>query len=185
MKSLQSSLEATLVKVITAPEPYPTPGRAIRNLAARCFVNLYTRGESRALFDTLQAFMKVVAYFKTPDKDLNKMYVLGLCAQIKLFMPGHSAAFYCVGELMAIFGAQVSISSKRLILCLNGSWPVHVLYGGDCDFGSENVQIIKCSMYRLKCISYQILTSRAVCNIAIQCTCSFKEISVNSQKSCH
>jgi HEAT repeat-containing protein 5 len=78
MKSAQSALEATLVKVIITPEPFPLPGRALRNLAARCFVALYTQGETRTLFDTLQAFMKVVGDLKTPDKDTNKMYVLSL-----------------------------------------------------------------------------------------------------------
>lgn len=75
MKSSQSALEATLVKVITSPEPYPSPGRALRNPTARCLVSLYTRGETRTLFDTLQSFMKIVGDFKTPDKDMNKMYV--------------------------------------------------------------------------------------------------------------
>ena len=75
MKSAQSVLEATLVKVITTPEPYPPPGRALRNPTARCFIALYTRGETRTLFDTLQAFMKVVGDLKTLDRDVNKMYV--------------------------------------------------------------------------------------------------------------
>jgi hypothetical protein len=70
---VQSVLEPTLVKVIVAPEPYLPPGRALRNLAARSFVALYTQGETRTLFDTLQAFMKVMGDFKTPDKDINKM----------------------------------------------------------------------------------------------------------------
>ena len=73
LKSRQSDLEAALVNVIKAPEPYPTPGRALRNLVARCLITLYTRAESRTLFDTLQAFMAIVGDFKVQDKDTNKM----------------------------------------------------------------------------------------------------------------
>ncbi|KAL0060432.1 hypothetical protein AAF712_012801 [Marasmius tenuissimus] len=72
IKSKQSELEATLVKIILAPEPYPSPGRALRNVVARCMTILYRRGESRTLFDTLQAFIKVTTDFKTPDMDVRK-----------------------------------------------------------------------------------------------------------------
>ncbi|KAG6906802.1 hypothetical protein DXG01_012050 [Tephrocybe rancida] len=89
LKAVQANLESTLVKIITAPEPYPAPGRALRNIAGRCLVALYTRGESRTLFDTLQVFMKIVSDFKATDKETNKI-----------------AAFSCIGEIMAAFGAQ-------------------------------------------------------------------------------
>ncbi|THU92726.1 clathrin-coated vesicle protein [Dendrothele bispora CBS 962.96] len=89
LKSHQAELEATLAKIILAPEPYPAPGRALRVAVARCLTLLYTRAESRSLFDTLQAFMKVTSDFKAVDKDVHKI-----------------AAFSCVGDLMAVFGAQ-------------------------------------------------------------------------------
>jgi HEAT repeat-containing protein 5 len=76
LKTQQTELEATLVKIILAPEPYPPPGRALRNVVARCLTLLYTRAESRSLFDTLQAFMKVTSDFKATDKDVYKMYAL-------------------------------------------------------------------------------------------------------------
>ncbi|TDL16333.1 clathrin-coated vesicle protein [Rickenella mellea] len=90
LKASQNSLEERLLKVITAPEPYPTPGRPLRELVARCLVVLYTRGETKTMFDTLQAFLKITGEFKVYDRDINKV-----------------AAFYCVGELMTAFGAQV------------------------------------------------------------------------------
>ncbi|KAH0586658.1 hypothetical protein H2248_007874 [Termitomyces sp. 'cryptogamus'] len=90
LKTVQVELESTLVKVITAPEPYPAPGRALRNIASRCLVALYTRGETKTLFDTLQAFMKIVGDFKTAsDKETSKI-----------------AAFSCIGDIMAAFGSQ-------------------------------------------------------------------------------
>ncbi|KAJ7066512.1 clathrin-coated vesicle protein [Mycena amicta] len=89
LKTKQSDVESALVKVVLAQDPYPIPGRALRNCAARCFVILYTRGETRTLFDTLQAFMKVVIDFKTPDRDSRKI-----------------AAFSVVGDLMEVFGSQ-------------------------------------------------------------------------------
>lgn len=75
LKSKQADLESTLVKIISAPGPYPAPGRALRNLVGRCLIALYTRGETRTLFDTLQAFLKIVSDLKAPDKDAQKMCV--------------------------------------------------------------------------------------------------------------
>ncbi|KAJ7157551.1 clathrin-coated vesicle protein [Mycena crocata] len=89
LKSKQADVESALVKVVLAQDPYPTPGRALRNCVARCFVALYTRGETRTLFDTLQAFIKVIIDFKTPDRDSHKI-----------------AAFSVIGDLMKVFGSQ-------------------------------------------------------------------------------
>lgn len=72
MKAKQSSLEDSLINVISSPTP--TPGRALRNLVGRCLVALYTRGETRTLFDTMQAFLKIVSDLKAVDKEINKMY---------------------------------------------------------------------------------------------------------------
>jgi hypothetical protein len=88
IKLKQSTFEAVLTKIVTAPQPYPPPGRAIRNLVARCLISLYTIGETRTLFDTLQVFLKIVGD-KSIDKDSSKV-----------------AAFSCIGDLMAVFGTQ-------------------------------------------------------------------------------
>ncbi|KAJ7198315.1 clathrin-coated vesicle protein [Mycena pura] len=89
LKAKQADLETTLVKVVLAQDPYPVPGRVLRNCVARCFVTLYTRGDTRTLFDTLQAFMKVILDFKTPDRDSHKI-----------------AAFSVIGDIMQVFGSQ-------------------------------------------------------------------------------
>ncbi|KAJ6560948.1 clathrin-coated vesicle protein [Mycena sp. CBHHK59/15] len=89
LKSKQADLEAALVKVVLAQDPYPVPGRALRNCVARCFILLYTRGETRTLFDTLQTVIKVIADFKTADRDSHKI-----------------AAFSVIGDLMKVFGSQ-------------------------------------------------------------------------------
>lgn len=73
MKSKQSDVEATLVKIIAAPQPYPPAGHALRNLVGRCLVLLYTRGETRSLFDTLLLFFKLVGDPKSLEKDSTKM----------------------------------------------------------------------------------------------------------------
>ncbi|KAF7355790.1 Clathrin-coated vesicle protein [Mycena sanguinolenta] len=89
LKSKQADLETALVKIVLAQDPYPIPGRALRSCLARCFIALYTRGETRTLFDTLQAFIKVIIDFKTPDRDSHKI-----------------AAFSVIGDLMKVFGSQ-------------------------------------------------------------------------------
>ncbi|KAF9499159.1 clathrin-coated vesicle protein [Pleurotus eryngii] len=90
LKGTQNTLEQTFVKIISASAPYTPPGRAIRQLVARCLIKLYRRGETRTLFDTLQALMKIVGDFKAIDKDSVRV-----------------AAFSCIGDLMHEFGSQV------------------------------------------------------------------------------
>ena len=76
IKTVQKDLEAGLINVISSSQSYPVPGRALRNLVASCFLVLYTRGDSKNMFDTLIAFLKVASDFKAPaDRDQNKMYV--------------------------------------------------------------------------------------------------------------
>lgn len=77
IKTVQKDLEASLLDVISSGEPYPVPGRALRNLVASCILILYTRGDSKNMFDTLLAFLKIAGAFKAPaDRDQHKMYVL-------------------------------------------------------------------------------------------------------------
>ena len=73
LKGTQNTLEQTFVKIISASAPYTPPGRAIRQLVARCLIKLYRRGETRTLFDTLQALMKIVGDFKATEKDTVKV----------------------------------------------------------------------------------------------------------------
>lgn len=91
VKAAQKDLEASLINIVTSREPYPVPGRALRNLVASCFLVLYTRGDSKNMFDTLIAFLKVAGDFKAPaDRDQHRI-----------------ASLYCIGELMGTFGTQV------------------------------------------------------------------------------
>ncbi|KAJ6451571.1 hypothetical protein C8R45DRAFT_946123 [Mycena sanguinolenta] len=47
LKAKQADVEATLVKIVLAQDPYPIPSRALRNCVARCFIALYTRACAR------------------------------------------------------------------------------------------------------------------------------------------
>ncbi|KAG9318303.1 armadillo-type protein [Chiua virens] len=88
LKSTQPSVEETLFKVVCGNDNYPLPGRGLRNLAARCFIIQYTRGDSRTLFDTLRTLLKTAGDVKI---DKNSLRI---------------AAFWTIGELMATFGSQ-------------------------------------------------------------------------------
>ncbi|KAI8972549.1 ARM repeat-containing protein [Trametes punicea] len=90
LKTCQTDLEASLIKIVTAPEPFPLPGRPIRRLVASCLRALYMRGETKSLFDTIQAFLKILSETKPPAKESSRI-----------------AAMYCIGELMGAFGSQV------------------------------------------------------------------------------
>lgn len=72
-------MEATLLKIVTSPEVYPSPGRPIRNLVAKCYVAIYSRGETRTLYDNIQAFLKILGDSKAPNKDSSRMYAQYNC----------------------------------------------------------------------------------------------------------
>ncbi|KAF5360588.1 hypothetical protein D9756_004497 [Leucocoprinus leucothites] len=91
LKAKQSDIEKQLIKIVSSPEPYPTPGHTFQNLVGKCLVEVYMRAEKRTMFDVLQAFMKVTGDFKAPvGRDGSKI-----------------AALSCVGDVMAMFGANV------------------------------------------------------------------------------
>ncbi|TRM58754.1 armadillo-type protein [Schizophyllum amplum] len=108
LKAGQVDLEATLVKIIAAPAPFPLPGRPVRNVAARCFIALYRRVETRTLFDTLQGFLKIVGDFKTPTKDEIKM-----CVHTALIDLAHFMSF--VAEIVTLT-LKIGKSSSSCLL---------------------------------------------------------------------
>lgn len=69
VKSHQVQLETTLLDIARGVDLYPHPGRPIRQAVARCFISLYSRGETRTLFDSLQALVKVTVDQKPGEKD--------------------------------------------------------------------------------------------------------------------
>lgn len=109
LKTTQADLEASLIKIVTAPEPFPLPGRPVRRLVANCLKALYTRGETRTLFDTIQAFLKLLAETKPPAKESSRVYVSKPFVILPMSLPQARAAVYCIGELMGVFGAQVRV----------------------------------------------------------------------------
>ncbi|KIY49942.1 ARM repeat-containing protein [Fistulina hepatica ATCC 64428] len=107
LKAARADLESTIVKLISAndtrtvgksdrktavgADALPAPGRALRNVAARCLIILYTRGETRSLFDILQTFLRIASDYKAPsERDMNRI-----------------AALSCIGHLMDVFGSQI------------------------------------------------------------------------------
>ncbi|KAF8998691.1 hypothetical protein BDQ17DRAFT_1361780 [Cyathus striatus] len=91
LKAAQQTLEKTLLKIISHPEGYPLPGRAIRELVGRCLVSMYSRGETKSMFNVVQSCMRIVGDFKSlSERDASKI-----------------AAFSCIGDIMASFGSQV------------------------------------------------------------------------------
>lgn len=116
VKVAQKDLEASLINVVTSRELYPVPGRALRNLVASCLLVLYTRGDSKNMFDTLIALLKVASDFKAPaDRDQHKI-----------------ASLYCIGELMGTFGTQVMSFMTEIALAAirtcKSSGPISLRY---------------------------------------------------------
>ncbi|KAG8217356.1 Rft protein-domain-containing protein [Butyriboletus roseoflavus] len=125
LKSTQSSVEETLLKVVCGNDSYPLPGRGLRNLAARCFIIQYTRGDSRTLFDTLRALLKTAGDLKI-DKN-----------------PLRIAAFWTIGELMATFGSQVRPETLALLkLQFNSSLQFMSHLAEIATYLRENLQVL-------------------------------------------
>ncbi|EJD52751.1 ARM repeat-containing protein [Auricularia subglabra TFB-10046 SS5] len=102
LKPAQASLETTLIKIATAADPYPVPGRSVRNLVGRCLVALYLKAETRSMFDTMQTFFKAASELKPAEhKD------------------ARVTALYCMGEVMRVHGAQImSLATDIVLVCL-------------------------------------------------------------------
>ena len=73
LKAVQTDIEESMIKIVSAAEPYPLPGRPVRRLVASCLKTLYMRGETKSLFDTIQAFLKLLAETKPPAKESSRL----------------------------------------------------------------------------------------------------------------
>ena len=73
LKAVQTDIEESMIKIVSAAEPYPLPGRPVRRLVAGCLKTLYMRGETKSLFDTIQAFLKLLAETKPPAKESSRL----------------------------------------------------------------------------------------------------------------
>ena len=73
LKSSQEALQATLINIVTSASPYPNPGHPIRTLVAQCLTTIYTRGETRTLFDTIQALLKPCSEPKSLLQDVHRV----------------------------------------------------------------------------------------------------------------
>ena len=78
LKDHQKAVVDALLKVIAAPEPYPSPGRPIRQLVSQCLLHIYSKGDTRTLFDSVQALLKILVDTKVVAKDAYKVYVFPL-----------------------------------------------------------------------------------------------------------
>ncbi|KAG8714844.1 hypothetical protein FRC11_006860 [Ceratobasidium sp. 423] len=98
LKAAQSTTEATLLKCVNITSPFSMPGRPIRALVARCFLILYSRGETRTMYDTVQACLKVAGDAKLSERD------------------GRVVALYVLGEIMAAYGSQLMSFAMEIAL---------------------------------------------------------------------
>lgn len=75
MKAEQLHLETHIINIVTRGSSFPSPGRPLRNVAARCLVLLYMKGDTKTIYDSLQTFIKVSGDAKAQDNELAKLYV--------------------------------------------------------------------------------------------------------------
>ncbi|GAA95618.1 uncharacterized protein L969DRAFT_15542 [Mixia osmundae IAM 14324] len=78
VRACQTNLEQTLLRLIAGiaptspttvePVPMPRPGRPLRQFVARCFIVLYTRAETKTLFDTVRKLINALLGLDQPDQ---------------------------------------------------------------------------------------------------------------------
>ncbi|EIW85333.1 clathrin-coated vesicle protein [Coniophora puteana RWD-64-598 SS2] len=105
----QQVIEATLLKVVNGNQPYPPPGRALRDLLVKCYVTLYTRGDTRSLFDTFQTFIKIAGDVKAPN-DLTKITAYSALGALMLAFGSNHMSF--MAELSVIVQKTLKSSSS-------------------------------------------------------------------------
>ncbi|KAN0065708.1 hypothetical protein ACQY0O_000838 [Thecaphora frezii] len=121
LQSVRASLEASLLKLVHCPAQrsddtsspslaqatpvlnVPKPGRATRQLLARCIVILYSRVDTRSFFDTMQSLMQLAgeeAKGKVAEREVRV------------------SALFVVGEVFGSLGQQVmSLFVELTLLC--------------------------------------------------------------------
>ncbi|GEM12259.1 clathrin-coated vesicle protein [Rhodotorula toruloides] len=95
----QASLTDALVALVTPPSPTVTaptlkPGRPARALVARILIVVFSRGDSKALFDVAQSLLR----------GMNGSEAKGAPEREKEW---RIASAYVLGELYAVFGSQI------------------------------------------------------------------------------
>lgn len=89
VKPQVATFESTLLSIALATTPFSTaPGRPVRLLTAQCLVAIYSKGETKGLFDTINKLL--VAAGDAKEKESTRV-----------------SAFFCLGELMGTHGSQV------------------------------------------------------------------------------
>ena len=103
VKAEQPNFEANLIKLIAGASPFPQPGRPLRNVAARSLVLLYTKGDSKSLYDALQTFLKTAGDAKALDTDMAKMYENGTVHGLHSHSVSEDPAYTALASLCSIF----------------------------------------------------------------------------------
>ncbi|KAJ3190081.1 hypothetical protein HDU85_000372 [Gaertneriomyces sp. JEL0708] len=97
LKTSQTQLEKLLLRHLGSM--LPKPSRTIRRLVARCLILIYSKGDTRTLFDTLSALQGMVANKKVEDMSLR------------------IAAVHAIGALTEAHGSKVlSLCAETAII---------------------------------------------------------------------
>ncbi|KAI7871589.1 armadillo-type protein [Spinellus fusiger] len=125
LKKAQPLLEKTLLKLISLATAKPR--RPIRFLIRRCFVLLYTRGDTRSLFDTVTALHSLVGASKNIDKE-TRIAAVSATGAIMGAVGGKLLSLF--PETASILLKVIKTSSHPFILRLEAVMAFHLLLKG-------------------------------------------------------
>ncbi|KAG2213412.1 hypothetical protein INT47_009085 [Mucor saturninus] len=143
LKKSQPFIEKTLFRLISLATAKPR--RPIRFLIGRCYVILYTRGDSRTLFDTVTALHSLISANKNIDKE-TRIAAISTTGAIMGTSGGKILSLFA--ETAMIFLKVIKSSSNPLLLRLETVTAFTLLLKGAGKAATE--QILKDLMKQLR-----------------------------------
>ncbi|KAI8372010.1 armadillo-type protein [Choanephora cucurbitarum] len=143
LKKAQPVIEKTLFRLISLATAKPR--RPIRFLIGRCYVLLYTRGDSRSLFDTVTALHSLINANKNIDKE-TRIAAIATTGAIMGTSGGKILSLFA--ETATLFLKAIKSSSNPLLLRLEAITAFTLLLRGAGKAATD--QILRDLMKQLK-----------------------------------
>lgn len=143
LKKSQPTIEKTLLRLISLATAKPR--RPIRFLIGRCYVILYTKGETRSLFDTVTALHSLISANKNIDKE-TKIAAITTTGAIMGSSGGQVLSLFA--ETAMIFLKIIKSSSSPLLMKLETITAFTLLLKGAGKAATD--QILKDLMKQLR-----------------------------------
>ncbi|KAG1384801.1 hypothetical protein G6F60_002658 [Rhizopus arrhizus] len=179
LKKSQPILEKSLFRLISLATAKPR--RPIRFLIGRCYIILYTRGDTRSLFDTITALHSLIG----ANKNIDKQTKLAAISTTGAIMGATGAKVLSLfAETAALFLKVIKNSSNTLLLRLETVTAFTLLLKGAGKAATE--QVLKDLMKQLrnglvdKALVMRIASAQCLQSVIQHATQSFTQLEIEA-----